>query len=140
MLEDPRLNFAISARGHAVGVDHFGIQADSTQELASLEALADDASGGTALRWIRERRHVAMPRAKSTGPSTGRVWRGSTSLPCPMPWRFAMILPPRQSPVVFLFGRRKGLQSRELAASPKKRRQANSSAAGEVLLDFATVW
>jgi catechol 2,3-dioxygenase-like lactoylglutathione lyase family enzyme len=49
MLEDPRLNFAISSRGHAIGVNHFGMQADSTQELAGLKALADDASGGTTL-------------------------------------------------------------------------------------------
>src|SRR6185369_2447964 len=28
MLDDPRVNFAISARGRAAGVDHIGIQAD----------------------------------------------------------------------------------------------------------------
>lgn len=49
MLEDPRLNFAISSRGHAIGVNHLGMQADSTQELAGLKALAVDASGGTTL-------------------------------------------------------------------------------------------
>jgi hypothetical protein len=49
MLEDPRLNFAISARGHAVGLNHFGMQAQSAQELAGLKALADAASGGTTL-------------------------------------------------------------------------------------------
>lgn len=49
MLEDPRLNFAISSRGHAAGVNHFGMQADSAQELAVLKALADDASGGATL-------------------------------------------------------------------------------------------
>ncbi|MDR7928327.1 ArsI/CadI family heavy metal resistance metalloenzyme [Acidithiobacillus thiooxidans] len=49
MLEDPRLNFAISSRGHAIGVNHFGMQADSTEELAGLKVLADDASGGTTL-------------------------------------------------------------------------------------------
>ena len=32
MLEDPRLNFAISTRGD-IGVDHLGFQVDSTQEL-----------------------------------------------------------------------------------------------------------
>jgi catechol 2,3-dioxygenase-like lactoylglutathione lyase family enzyme len=36
MLEDPRVNFAISDRHHAGGVDHLGIQVDSTEELAEL--------------------------------------------------------------------------------------------------------
>ena len=27
MLEDPRVNFAISTRGHGTGIDHLGIQA-----------------------------------------------------------------------------------------------------------------
>jgi hypothetical protein len=49
MLEDPRLNFAISSRGHAAGVNHFGMQADSPEELAGLKALADSASGGSTL-------------------------------------------------------------------------------------------
>ncbi|MFN3514420.1 MAG: ArsI/CadI family heavy metal resistance metalloenzyme [Phenylobacterium sp.] len=38
MLEDPRVNFAISQRGHAAGVDHVGIQTDTAEELASLAA------------------------------------------------------------------------------------------------------
>ena len=49
MLDDPRLNLAISSRGHAVGVNHFGMQVESSQELASLKALADSASSGTTL-------------------------------------------------------------------------------------------
>src|SRR5512146_1608478 len=36
MLEDPRVNFAISERGHAAGVNHLGFQVDSEQELAAL--------------------------------------------------------------------------------------------------------
>lgn len=35
MLEDPRVNFAISARGRA-GLDHLGIQAESAAELEEL--------------------------------------------------------------------------------------------------------
>jgi len=35
MLEDPRVNFAISQRG-AAGVDHLGIQVESSNELAEL--------------------------------------------------------------------------------------------------------
>lgn len=36
MLEDPRLNFAISTRDRAVGVDHLGLQADSSAELSEI--------------------------------------------------------------------------------------------------------
>jgi catechol 2,3-dioxygenase-like lactoylglutathione lyase family enzyme len=36
MLEDPRLNFAISSRGLEQGVDHLGLQVDSDEELAAL--------------------------------------------------------------------------------------------------------
>ncbi len=38
MLEDPRINFAISTRGGRPGVDHLGIQADTEEELAELHA------------------------------------------------------------------------------------------------------
>jgi hypothetical protein len=34
MLDDPRVNFAISNRAHTVGVNHLGIQAESNEELA----------------------------------------------------------------------------------------------------------
>ena len=36
MLDDPRVNFAISQRDRAVGVDHIGIQVDSAAELGEL--------------------------------------------------------------------------------------------------------
>ncbi len=36
MLDDPKVNFAISTRGGAVGVDHVGIQVDSQAELGEL--------------------------------------------------------------------------------------------------------
>ena len=36
MLEDPRVNFAISNRAHAAGLDHLGIQVDSAEELKEL--------------------------------------------------------------------------------------------------------
>ncbi|UXY15893.1 VOC family protein [Chitiniphilus purpureus] len=38
MLEDPRINFAISQRGTPAGVDHLGFQVDSDDELAALQA------------------------------------------------------------------------------------------------------
>lgn len=43
MLENPPLNFAISARGHAPGVNHLGFQVDSADELAELRMLAEEA-------------------------------------------------------------------------------------------------
>jgi len=43
MLEDPRINFAISTRGDKPGVDHLGIQTDSDEELAELKARAQAA-------------------------------------------------------------------------------------------------
>ena len=36
MLDDPRVNFAISRRGAATGVDHVGIQVESAAELSEL--------------------------------------------------------------------------------------------------------
>jgi len=36
MLEDPRVNFAISARGINPGIDHVGIQVDSDRELQAI--------------------------------------------------------------------------------------------------------
>lgn len=43
MLEDPRINFAISTRGGKTGVDHLGIQTDTEEELAELKAHAEAA-------------------------------------------------------------------------------------------------
>ena len=43
MLEDPRLNFAISTRGARPGVDHLGIQTDTEEELAQMKAQAQAA-------------------------------------------------------------------------------------------------
>lgn len=38
MLEDPRVNFAISQRNRAAGLDHLGLQADDGAELAEIGA------------------------------------------------------------------------------------------------------
>ncbi len=43
MLDDPRVNFAISTRGKKPGLDHLGIQAESKEELAQLHARMTDA-------------------------------------------------------------------------------------------------
>lgn len=46
MLEDPRINFAISATGRTPGIDHLGLQVDSSEELAALGQRLE-AAGGT---------------------------------------------------------------------------------------------
>ncbi len=38
MLDDPRLNFAISTRGTKPGLDHMGLQVDDVEELNALRA------------------------------------------------------------------------------------------------------
>ncbi|OYY76580.1 MAG: glyoxalase/bleomycin resistance/dioxygenase family protein [Hydrogenophilales bacterium 17-61-9] len=38
MLEDPRVNFAISARGATPGLNHLGMQVESAEELAEMGA------------------------------------------------------------------------------------------------------
>lgn len=43
MIEDPRINFAISTRGGKPGVDHLGFQTDTDEELAELKARAQSA-------------------------------------------------------------------------------------------------
>jgi lactoylglutathione lyase len=43
MLEDPRINFAISSRGRKPGVGHLGFQVDSEEELVALKAQAHNA-------------------------------------------------------------------------------------------------
>ena len=43
MLDDPRVNFAISARGRSTGVSHLGIQVESAEELDELAGRLDAA-------------------------------------------------------------------------------------------------
>jgi catechol 2,3-dioxygenase-like lactoylglutathione lyase family enzyme len=48
MLEDPRVNFAISNTGRAPGIDHLGLQVESDEELSAL-GVRLDAAGGTVV-------------------------------------------------------------------------------------------
>ena len=63
MLEDPPVNFAISTRGHAAGIDHLGIQTDNAEELAELRARARSAElpleveGETTCCYARSDKH-----------------------------------------------------------------------------------
>ena len=45
MLDDPRVNFAISNRSAKTGVDHLGIQVENAEELTGVEADLHRASG-----------------------------------------------------------------------------------------------
>jgi lactoylglutathione lyase len=63
MLDDPRINFAISTRGTRAGIDHLGLQTDDAAELAELKtraaaaemALADE--GETTCCYARSVKH-----------------------------------------------------------------------------------
>lgn len=63
MLEDPRINFAISTRGARPGLDHFGMQTDDAAELAELKARAEAADmalldeGSTTCCYARSEKH-----------------------------------------------------------------------------------
>ena len=63
MLEDPRINFAISTRGGKPGVDHLGFQTDTDDELAELKARAEAADmtlldeGATSCCYARSDKH-----------------------------------------------------------------------------------
>ena len=43
MLDDPRVNFAISTRGGKPGLDHLGFQTDTSEELVQLKVQANNA-------------------------------------------------------------------------------------------------
>ena len=63
MIEDPRINFAISTRGGKLGVDHLGFQTDSDEELAELKERAQAADmalldeGETTCCYARSEKH-----------------------------------------------------------------------------------
>lgn len=63
MVDDPRLNFAISARGGEKGIDHLGLQAEGAQELAELRDRAQSAGmalldeGETTCCYARSAKH-----------------------------------------------------------------------------------
>jgi len=63
MLDDPRINFAISTRGSKPGIDHLGFQTDDPEELAALKARAEAADmalldeGNTTCCYARSEKH-----------------------------------------------------------------------------------
>ena len=63
MLDDPRINFAISTRGGTIGIDHLGIQTDDVHELDELKSRAQAADmalldeGQTTCCYARSEKH-----------------------------------------------------------------------------------
>jgi len=79
MLEDPRVNFAISRRGAAPGIDHLGFQVESDAELGEIRSRLQ-AAGASGL----EEKDVSCCYARSdkywtTDPS-GVAWESFRSL------------------------------------------------------------
>jgi predicted enzyme related to lactoylglutathione lyase len=83
MLDDPRVNFAISTRGKQPGLDHLGIQVESKGELSDVYARLHQA-GGTVLEqgettccyakseksWIEDPSGISWETFFTTGEST----------------------------------------------------------------------
>ena len=83
MLDDPRVNFAISTRGREPGLDHLGIQVENTDELHDVYARLRDA-GGTVIEqgqttccyarseksWIDDPAGISWETFHTTGEST----------------------------------------------------------------------
>lgn len=63
ILDDPRLNFAISTRGAQPGIDHLGFQTEDAEELEALKARAEAADmtlldeGETTCCYARSEKH-----------------------------------------------------------------------------------
>lgn len=63
ILDDPRINFAISTRGSRPGIDHLGFQTDDPAELAAMKARAQSADmalldeGETTCCYARSEKH-----------------------------------------------------------------------------------
>ena len=83
MLDDPRVNFAISTRGREPGLDHLGIQVETTGELHEVYARLREA-GGTVIEqgqttccyaqseksWIDDPSGISWETFHTTGEST----------------------------------------------------------------------
>ena len=78
-LQDPAVNFAISRRGAAAGVDHVGIQADSDDELHAIQSRLEQAGIGG-----QQQRDAACCYARSdkywTQDPQGLAWEAFHSL------------------------------------------------------------
>jgi catechol 2,3-dioxygenase-like lactoylglutathione lyase family enzyme len=81
MIDEPRVNFAISQRGARTGLNHLGLQADSADELAGIRASFDAAERGAVVdepdahccyavsdkHWVRDPQGIAWEAFHSQG-------------------------------------------------------------------------
>ena len=98
MLDDPRVNFAISARGRQAGLDHFGIQVEDKNELNEVYARLHEAGGSVIEQgqtnccyakseksWIEDPSGISWETFLTTGENTdygdGSGERGGTNCP-----------------------------------------------------------
>jgi catechol 2,3-dioxygenase-like lactoylglutathione lyase family enzyme len=104
MLDDPRINFAITSRGTRKGIDHLGIQVDNREELAEiysrLEAaeapLIDQGSvtccyAQSEKKWSYDPEGIAWETFLTTGESTaygtdGHSAEGRAGACCDLPF------------------------------------------------------
>ena len=106
MLEDPRVNFAISQRGAATGIRHLGIQVEDRAELADVYSRLTRAEGAAVLNegattccyakseksWIEDPQGVQWETFLTTGESTtygADPVHPSSSPPCCAPTKAA---------------------------------------------------
>ena len=76
MLDDPRVNFAISTRGRQPGLDHLGIQVENDEELGELRDRLDAAALPAV---AQEQAACCYARSTSTGRWTRKGSRGNRS-------------------------------------------------------------
>ena len=83
MLDDPRVNFAISTRGRQAGLDHLGIQAENSEELHEIYGRLHQAGGAVVEQgqtnccyakseksWIDDPAGISWETFHTTGEST----------------------------------------------------------------------
>jgi uncharacterized glyoxalase superfamily protein PhnB len=105
MLDDPRVNFAVSTRGRSPGLDHLGIQAEDKDELNEVYARLRQAGGPVVEQgqttccyakseksWINDPAGIAWETFLTTGESTDygdgsgeRIARTATGAACSVP-------------------------------------------------------
>jgi catechol 2,3-dioxygenase-like lactoylglutathione lyase family enzyme len=115
MLEDPRINFAVSQRGAKAGVDHLGFQVDTDEELAALreqvanaQIAAQDQPGATCCYaksdkyWIEDPQGIAwetyhtLGEAQIYGETSRRADAAESAAACCAPRPQAMAMPERK--------------------------------------------
>ena len=79
MLEDPRINFAMSTTGSGKGVEHLGLQVDSDEELAALRRSMQSADAGLMDEANANCCYARSDKHWATDPQ-GIAWEGFRSL------------------------------------------------------------